>query len=105
AEMPEERVEILDPELEGKAERIGFEVSYQLGYQRGGPRRILIAREVQGAGHDANQDRGHGASAAADEEGAARALLYRSYPRGEVPLRVALPPAGRTARGPGSRPR
>lgn len=44
AEMPEERVEILDPELEGKAERIGFEVSYQLGYQRGGPRRILIAR-------------------------------------------------------------
>lgn len=30
-EMPEERVEILDPTLEGKAERIGFEQSCLLG--------------------------------------------------------------------------
>lgn len=44
ADIPEERIEILDPELEGKAERIGFEESYQLGYQRGGPRKLLIAR-------------------------------------------------------------
>lgn len=42
--LPEERVEILDPELEGKAERIGFEESCKLGYQRGGARCIVIAR-------------------------------------------------------------
>src|SRR5690606_12397110 len=44
ADLPEKRIELFDPELEGKAERIGFEESYQLGYQRGGPRRIVIAR-------------------------------------------------------------
>ena len=43
-EMPEERIEILDDELEGKAERIGFEVSYRYGYRRGGPVRIAVAR-------------------------------------------------------------
>lgn len=42
--MPEERVEILDPALEGKVERIGFEESCQLGYRRGGPIRIVMAR-------------------------------------------------------------
>lgn len=42
--MPEERVEITDPALEGVAERIGFEESCQLGYRRGGPVRIVIAR-------------------------------------------------------------
>ena len=43
-DMPEERVEILDPELEGKAERIGFEESAKLGYRRPGPVRIVLAR-------------------------------------------------------------
>jgi transposase len=42
--MPEERVEIEDPALEGKAERIGFEESYKLGHRRGGPIRIVMAR-------------------------------------------------------------
>lgn len=42
--MPEERVEITDPALEGKAERIGFEESYKLGHRRGGPIRIVMAR-------------------------------------------------------------
>ncbi len=54
ADIPEERVEILDPELEQTAERIGFEDSYRLGYRRGGPVKIRIARakykvEVDGA--------------------------------------------------------
>ena len=43
-DMPEERVEILDPALEGKAERIGFEDTCLLGYRRGGPVRIVMAR-------------------------------------------------------------
>ena len=42
--IPEERHEIFDPELEGKAKRIGFEESYQLGWRKGGPVRIVIAR-------------------------------------------------------------
>ena len=42
--MMEERHEFLDPELEGKAERIGFEESYQLAYRKGGPVKIVIAR-------------------------------------------------------------
>ena len=42
--MPEERIELLDFTLEGKAERIGFEESCRLGYRRGGPVRIVVAR-------------------------------------------------------------
>ena len=45
-DIPEERVEILDPALEGVAERIGFEESYHAGYRRGGPVRIVKARAV-----------------------------------------------------------
>ncbi len=44
APMVEERHEILDPELEGKAERIGFEESFQIGWRKGGPVKIVIAR-------------------------------------------------------------
>ena len=42
--MPEERVEVLDPALEGVAERIGFEESSRLAYRRGGPVRVVVAR-------------------------------------------------------------
>ena len=49
ANIPEVRVEIADPVfdelvLSGKAERIGFEESYKLAWQRGGHRRLVIAR-------------------------------------------------------------
>ncbi len=44
--LPLIRVEITNPELEGKAEHIGFEESWKLGYERGGQRRILVARVV-----------------------------------------------------------
>ena len=43
-DIPEERVEILDPALEGKAERIGFEESCLFGRRRGGTIRIVMAR-------------------------------------------------------------
>ena len=47
--MPEERLEIPDPEFEalverGLAERIGFEESAKLAWQRGGPKRLVVAR-------------------------------------------------------------
>jgi transposase len=43
-DIPETRIEITDPALEGKVERIGFEESCRYGYRRGGPVRIVIAR-------------------------------------------------------------
>ena len=45
-ELPirEERHELLDPTLEGKAERIGFEETHQLGWQKSGPVRVVVAR-------------------------------------------------------------
>ena len=47
--LREDRVELLDDDLEaavraGKVERIGFEESYRLSYQRGGAVRVLVAR-------------------------------------------------------------
>jgi transposase len=47
--IAEERVEIPDPEFEarvvrGEAERIGFEESSKIAWQRGGPRRLIVAR-------------------------------------------------------------
>ena len=42
--LPEERVEILDDELEGKAERIGFENTYLLGRRRVGTFVVVVAR-------------------------------------------------------------
>lgn len=39
-------VEVTDPELEGVAERIGVEETWQIGFERGGMRRILIQRVV-----------------------------------------------------------
>jgi transposase len=49
--LPVVRVEIDDPALEcliaqGRGERIGFEESSRLGYERGGMRRIVVARVV-----------------------------------------------------------
>lgn len=44
--LPVVRVEITDPELEGNAERIGFEDSSRLGYERGGARHIIVARVI-----------------------------------------------------------
>lgn len=45
-DIPEERVVIEDPSLEGIAERIGFEESFHAGYRRGGAVRIVKARVV-----------------------------------------------------------
>jgi hypothetical protein len=44
ASLQEERFEYLDDQLEGKAEHIDFDLSYKLGWRKGGPVRIVIAR-------------------------------------------------------------
>jgi transposase len=43
-DLPVERIEILDPALEGKVDRIGFEESSKVQYRRGGSVRVVIAR-------------------------------------------------------------
>lgn len=53
SQLPVVRVEILDPELEGKAERIDFEESSRLGYERGGARHIVLARAIYKVEDDA----------------------------------------------------
>lgn len=45
-DLPVERIEILDDTLEGVATRITFEESSRLGYRKGGPVRIVVARAV-----------------------------------------------------------
>jgi transposase len=45
-DLPEERVEIVDPALDGVAERIDVEESYKLRYRRGGQVRVVIARAI-----------------------------------------------------------
>ena len=45
-EMPEERIEIFDPELEQLGLRITFEESRRIGFRRAGPVRIVLARAV-----------------------------------------------------------
>jgi transposase len=45
-EMPETRIEITDPTLEGTVPRIRFEESTRYGYRRGGPVRIVLARAI-----------------------------------------------------------
>jgi transposase len=49
AQLPQERIELSDPAMEqkvrqGQAERIGFEESSKLAWQRGGYRRLVFAR-------------------------------------------------------------
>jgi transposase len=42
--LPEDRIELTDPVLEGRAERIDWDVSYQLSWRRAGFVRVAIAR-------------------------------------------------------------
>jgi len=44
ADLPEERLEILDPELEGRARRIGFEESCKIAWRRATAVRLVVAR-------------------------------------------------------------
>ena len=46
SKLPVVRIEVADPELEGKAERIGIDESSRVAYERGGFRRVVTARIV-----------------------------------------------------------
>jgi transposase len=43
-DLPVERIELLNPALEGKAERMGFEESSKVKYRRSGRVRVVVAR-------------------------------------------------------------
>jgi hypothetical protein len=44
ADLPEERIELTDPVLEGSAERTGWEESAKVQWRRGGFVRLITAR-------------------------------------------------------------
>lgn len=54
--LPEVRHELVDPTLEGKAERIGFEETVQLGWQKPGFVRVVVARAKYRVEKAANAD-------------------------------------------------
>ena len=58
--LPEVRIELPDPELEGKVERIGIEESSRVAYERGGYRRLVVVRMVykEGVPHEASKTDG-----------------------------------------------
>jgi len=51
-DLPEERIELADPALEGSAERIGSEDSYKLMWRRAGYVRLVVARVKYKVGDD-----------------------------------------------------
>jgi transposase len=65
--LPVVRVEITDPELEGKAERIGSEESSRLGYQRGFTCRIVLERITYKVVEPVNGDEAHARDASESE--------------------------------------
>jgi transposase len=54
--LPVVRIEVPDPELEGKAERIGVEEHSRVGYERGGYRHVVVARVVYKVATQASDD-------------------------------------------------
>ena len=45
-DLPEDRIELLDPEREGTSKPLFFEESFRLGYRRAGAVRLVVARAV-----------------------------------------------------------
>jgi hypothetical protein len=68
-DMPEKRIEILDPALEGTCERIGFEESCRQGYQRGCAVRLVIARAKYKKKVDTNEGSDTPGAVETDEDG------------------------------------
>lgn len=72
--LPVVRVDVPDPQLEGKAERIGVEESSRLGYQRGFACRIVIERAV----YKVTTPEGELASRSPEAQGAAQATATQT---------------------------
>ena len=73
SDLPIRRVEILDDELEGKAESIMFEETSRLGYERGGPVRVVVARAIyKVAGSAAETPASEGDATPASSDGSPR---------------------------------
>jgi transposase len=57
ADLPEERIELTDPEFDGSTERIGWEESTRLMWRRGGLARLIVARaKYRDLGVDGGQE-------------------------------------------------
>ncbi|MFO0653437.1 MAG: IS66 family transposase [Polyangiales bacterium] len=76
-DLPVERIEILDDTLEGVATRITFEESSRLGYRKGGPVRIVLARAV----YKSDAEAATPATAPATAESPSATLTTAAMPR------------------------
>ena len=78
-DLPVVRVELPDPELEGKVPRIGVEEHSRVGYERGGYRRVVVVRFVYKASTTGE------APLSADEPAAETTSKPSSYADGRSP--------------------
>jgi transposase len=92
--LPEVRIELPDPLLEGKAERIGVEQTSRVAFERGGYRRLVVARIVykQPVKNESRQTDGKtdGRTAAAPTEPAFR-FVTAPMPKEIVPRGILAP--------------
>ncbi len=70
------RVEVPDPELEGKAKRIGVEEHSRVGYERGGYRRVVVVRFVYKVEDESTVEAGTAATASASPQGEGRSTAW-----------------------------
>ena len=91
APVGEERLEVTDPVLEGKATRIGFEESSQLVWRRGGFVRLVIARVKYRTDIEAVADGAPAASTASDHVAEGVAAEDAQPPAATI-VTAAMPP-------------
>jgi transposase len=95
-DLPVVRVEVPDPELEGKAARIGVEEHSRVGYERGGYRRVVLVRFVYKVEDESTTDAATAAPASAREspqsDGGSTASAADSPAEKTTGLRIATAP-------------
>lgn len=91
SELPEVRVELPDPELEGRVERIGVETTSRVIYERGGYRHLVVARVVykEGGANDTSKTDGRTSAASTVEPGFR--IVTAPMPKEIVPRGILAP--------------
>jgi transposase len=96
-DLLEVRVEVPDPELEGKTERIGVEVTSRVVYERGGYRRLVLARIVYKEGmrvETSNKNvQGNGGSPSAPKQEPGFRIVTAAMPKEIMPRGMLAPSA------------
>jgi hypothetical protein len=89
--LPEVRVELSDPELEGKAERIGVETTSRVVFERGGYRHLVVARIVYKEEVATDTSKTDGRTSAAPTVEPSFRIVTASMPKEIVPRGILAP--------------